>query len=179
MEMLQAGKGAVSTQECSRSLTRPAPAVDSSCVFKLPSVSSLVSSSGTGSTALVGQRSSKVWTPIGPFCTVRCRVISRVNIPHLCACGAAHGTQNGRTESPDMPTCLLLEGPPPHLLSGGGDLIGNKTLRHNLSLHVKVYTHDLTVIGGLLRSTTIDPLMKSSAFDCVSKHLQSRTSSEI
>lgn len=34
---------------------------------------------------------------------------------------------------------------------GGGDLIGNKTGRHYLSLHVKVYTHDLTVIGGLLR----------------------------
>lgn len=49
MEMLQAGKGAVSTQECSRSLTRPAPAVDSSRVFKLPSVSSLVSSTRTQS----------------------------------------------------------------------------------------------------------------------------------
>lgn len=49
MEMLQAGKGAVSTQECSRSLTRPAPTVDSSSVFKLPSVSSLVSSTRTQS----------------------------------------------------------------------------------------------------------------------------------
>lgn len=64
---------------------------------------------------------------------------------------------------------------PTFSLGGGDDLIRNKTGRHNLSLLVKVYTHDLTVIGGLLRPTTIDLPMKISAVDCVSKHLHSRT----